>query len=44
MAPGGKHTEGSRGIVVIEAIVFDAYGTLFDVASVAKACDKVFPG
>lgn len=29
---------------VIKAFVFDAYGTLFDVHSVTKACDKWFPG
>jgi len=28
----------------IEALVFDAYGTLFDVHSVAAACDRLFPG
>jgi 2-haloacid dehalogenase len=27
-----------------EALVFDAFGTLFDVDSVTQACDKVFPG
>lgn len=29
---------------MIEAVVFDAYGTLFDVHSVEKACDTIFPG
>jgi 2-haloacid dehalogenase len=28
----------------IRAIVFDAYGTLFDVHSVIQACDELFPG
>ena len=28
----------------INAIVFDLYGTLFDVHSVAQACDDAFPG
>jgi len=28
----------------IEAFVFDAYGTLFDVYSVYATCEKVFPG
>ncbi|MBN6187691.1 haloacid dehalogenase type II [Aneurinibacillus sp. BA2021] len=28
----------------IKAIVFDAYGTLFDVHSVIQACDECFPG
>jgi hypothetical protein len=27
-----------------EALVFDAYGTLFDVDSVTGACEEVFPG
>lgn len=31
-------------MVLIEAVVFDAYGTLFDVDSVAEACDRIFPG
>ncbi|ATY84566.1 haloacid dehalogenase type II [Kyrpidia spormannii] len=29
---------------VIEAVVFDAYGTLFDVHSVVDACEDSFPG
>ena len=28
----------------IEAVVFDAYGTLFDVHSVIRRCDELFPG
>ena len=28
----------------IKALVFDAYGTLFDVHSVSKAADQTFPG
>jgi len=28
----------------MKAVVFDAYGTLFDVQSVAAACDRLFPG
>jgi 2-haloacid dehalogenase len=28
----------------IKALVFDAYGTLFDVHSVVSLCDEVFPG
>src|SRR5260370_31748363 len=28
----------------IKALVFDAYGTLFDVHSVISACDQSFPG
>ncbi len=30
--------------MMIEAVVFDAYGTLFDLASVTAACEAVFPG
>ncbi|MCL6599779.1 MAG: haloacid dehalogenase type II [Alicyclobacillus macrosporangiidus] len=29
---------------MIRAVVFDAYGTLFDVQSVVAACDHAFPG
>jgi 2-haloacid dehalogenase len=29
---------------VIDAIVFDAYGTLFDVHSVIRRCEQLFPG
>lgn len=29
---------------MIEAVVFDAYGTLFDVHSVVDACNSAFPG
>jgi 2-haloacid dehalogenase len=28
----------------IQAVVFDAYGTLFDVHSVARRCEEMFPG
>ena len=28
----------------IEAVVFDAYGTLFDVHSVIRRCEELFPG
>jgi 2-haloacid dehalogenase len=28
----------------IQAVVFDAYGTLFDVHSVVRRCDELFPG
>ncbi len=30
--------------MAIEALVFDAYGTLFDVHSVARRCEAFFPG
>ena len=29
---------------MIKALVFDAYGTLFDVHSVMARCEEVFPG
>jgi 2-haloacid dehalogenase len=29
---------------MIRAVVFDAYGTLFDVHSVVQRCDELFPG
>ena len=29
---------------MINALVFDAYGTLFDVRSVLSRCEEVFPG
>lgn len=28
----------------MDALVFDAYGTLFDVASLHSACEAVWPG
>jgi len=28
----------------LEALVFDAYGTLFDVHSVMRRCEDLFPG
>jgi 2-haloacid dehalogenase len=30
--------------VMVKALVFDAYGTLFDVRSVRSRCEEVFPG
>ena len=35
---------GQRGASVIKAIVFDAYGTLYDVQSVVGVIDAAFPG
>ena len=32
------------GILMIKAVVFDAYGTLYDVQSVASATEEMFPG
>jgi len=29
---------------MVEALVFDAYGTLFDIHSVLRRCEEVFPG
>jgi 2-haloacid dehalogenase len=37
------HVKGS-GHVTIKAVVFDAYGTLFDIQSVASVTDAAFPG
>ncbi|WP_460837623.1 haloacid dehalogenase type II [Noviherbaspirillum agri] len=31
-------------MVAVQAIVFDAYGTLFDVYSIARLAEKLFPG
>ncbi len=28
----------------VQALVFDAYGTLYDVSSVVALCEKHFPG
>ena len=28
----------------VDAVVFDAYGTLFDVFSVTALCEQLFPG
>src|SRR6185295_7570198 len=28
----------------IQAVIFDAYGTLFDVHSVVTRCERIFPG
>ena len=29
---------------MVKALVFDAYGTLFDVRSVGSRCEETFPG
>ena len=34
----------STSVFLIDALVFDAYGTLFDVQSVAATVDRLFPG
>jgi 2-haloacid dehalogenase len=34
----------SSSTVEVDALVFDAYGTLFDVQSVASVADRLFPG
>jgi 2-haloacid dehalogenase len=34
----------STSVFLIDALVFDAYGTLFDVQSVAVTVDRLFPG
>ena len=33
-----------RAVVIIKAVVFDAYGTLYDVQSVADVTEQSFPG
>ncbi len=38
-----EHTIIKRPIVTIQAIVFDAYGTLFDVYSIGALAEKLFP-
>lgn len=30
-------------MVIIKAILFDAYGTLYDVHSVMKKCEEIYP-
>jgi 2-haloacid dehalogenase len=44
----GQHRQKSNEYEVrlkmVKALVFDAYGTLFDVRSVLARCEKVFPG
>src|ERR1700693_4381866 len=34
----------SKPVFLIDALVFDAYGTLFDVHSVAATVERLFPG
>ena len=36
--------DGIAMSAVIRALVFDAYGTLFDVHSISNACESLFPG
>ncbi|MGH6739566.1 MAG: HAD-IA family hydrolase, partial [Bradyrhizobium sp.] len=36
--------ENSSGRHAVDALVFDAYGTLFDVQSVAATAEALFPG
>lgn len=38
------HLLGSTAMKNIQAIVFDLYGTLYDVYSVVRLCDEVYPG
>ena len=37
-------TVNSSGSISVDALVFDAYGTLFDVHSVETTADRLFPG
>ena len=39
-----KSSARSHGLVVPRAVLFDAYGTLFDVYSVALLAEQLFPG
>jgi 2-haloacid dehalogenase len=34
----------SKGFLMIKVIVFDAYGTLFDVYSIGALADSLYPG
>ncbi|HEV3240792.1 MAG TPA: hypothetical protein VG429_10345 [Casimicrobiaceae bacterium] len=34
----------SAAVIAVDALVFDAYGTLFDVQSVATLAERLFPG
>src|ERR1700761_9852794 len=40
----GRFRENGASPVTINAIVFDAYGTLYDVQSVADVTEEAFPG
>ena len=33
-----------KAAVTIKAVVFDAYGTLYDIQSVASVTEQAFPG
>ena len=39
-----KTSSASRESKRINALAFDAYGTLFDVFSVTALCEQLFPG
>lgn len=43
MSGPGAATKGGR-IVPVKAVVFDAYGTLYDIQSVAAMTEQAFPG
>ncbi len=40
----GQYRRESEGAVTVKAVVFDAYGTLFDIQSVAAITEQSFPG
>ncbi len=44
MAASGSEAQARERLEGIEAVAFDAYGTLFDVFSVTALCDELFPG
>src|SRR6185295_6361400 len=43
-ARAGRVMEPGQGSSNTRALVFDAYGTLFDVHSVVALCNELFPG
>jgi 2-haloacid dehalogenase len=42
--PSGDATPSATNAVTTKAVIFDAYGTLFDVYSVGLLADQLFPG
>lgn len=39
-----RYTPGAGDDLMVKALVFDAYGTLFDVYAVTALCEELFPG
>jgi 2-haloacid dehalogenase len=44
LSANGGSAQGRGQVQEIKALAFDAYGTLFDVASVLSFCEELFPG